>query len=229
MTDLTRTTLKDLYSFDRRDELDRCVRGVCLSMNCDYLTGLRWLEEWAESAAESHGGKVRAEHMSLAAVVGESPIRLSRFEADVLGMEGDTEKVEEAITLAREEAEQGQEVDELGRVRLPDEPAPDGGGVYMLSAEAAEERSTRLTDPPTLEAAYQRALSVDDSYRGEAGRQRFESENREYVEQGLDLPATLERRQREADEHHRRMRADRAQRRLEGLEAERRAKARKRG
>lgn len=120
MTDLTRTTLADLYEFDRREELDRVVRAVYLDLDLDYLDGLRSLEAWADGS-----GRVRRQarageptSISLAAIIGRSPIRMTRFEADLGAIETGHEKTERAFTLAREQAEpEGQEVDTTSRCR----------------------------------------------------------------------------------------------------------------
>jgi hypothetical protein len=121
MTDLTRTTLADLYEFDRREELDRVVRAVGLDLDLDYLDGLRSLEAWAEMAAGEFAGKreqVEPTSISLAAIIGRSPIRMTRFKADLGAIETGHEKTERAFTLAREQAEpEGQEVDATSRCR----------------------------------------------------------------------------------------------------------------
>lgn len=205
-------TLGQLYEFGNRAILDRVTRALSIELDEDYLGALDALQIYAESAAQ-FAGHDDSGFMPLWAIIERSPMTLDTLERDVGKISKRAAAAEMTITLDR---------------NLPDEPEGEVDERGQVLLDAGADRGALLADPVTLERNFQAARQLSDEYTGHDGRERFERDNRAFVEGGVSLVGTLEARRRESAVQAKTLTAERAQLAREYHERRRRAEKRRR-
>jgi hypothetical protein len=182
--------------------LDYVVRAICLERDCDYLTALEQLWSWHEL----HNGQDK----TLRAIIEESsPISFGQLRRDVVELERSAGAADGAMILSADLTPQPSgETNEHGQVIL---------------AEGAD-RARLLTDSYELERAFLAARDLSPTRY--AHREAFEAEYRLHVEAGVDLVATLQLDQHNAEVGRQQARKQTAQQRREQGKREERARRR---